>query len=138
MSQSRKSIGTQWETDVVNFLRSTLGARGVAFKPRQEGLVDVGDIHVDADFVLQCKNWRTWSKADLHKFVDAANLQARQAGRPYGASCVKRRKAPGSTGSVKTGLVTMDLETFAQVVHDLREGREAVEELEERDYDSES
>ena len=128
---SKKATGTGWETAVVNYLRSQLGSSQYAYKPRQEGHTDVGDIHVDADFVLQCKNWKTWSKQDLYNFVDAANEQAIAAKRAYGAACVKRRKAPGSSGSVQDGLIIMDLDTFTKVVHDLQDGREALSRLED-------
>ena len=126
MSNSRKARGTAWETAVVNFLRRETGGGIPVFKPRQEGQADCGDIHVDADFVLQCKDWKSWSKQDAYNFVDAADEQARVAARPWGVSVVKRRKAAGSSGSVASGLVSMSLDTFAAIVHDLAEGREAL------------
>lgn len=130
---NRKAIGTVWETAVVNFLRDRTASK--VSKPYQQGPADVGDIHVSSDFVIQCKSWSTWSKADLHRFIDAADLQAYHAGRPWGVAVVKRRKATGSTGSVGSGVVAMSLDTFAEMVVDLEEGREALTTLEEMDTD---
>lgn len=132
MANPNKARGTRWETAVVNFLRLRTGRDVPVFRPRQEGHADSGDVHVDADFVLQCKDWERWSRGDLFNFVDDAQLQAIHAGRPWGAACVKRRRGKGSTGSVETGLVVMPLDIFAEIVHDLSEGREAIAALEER------
>jgi len=130
---ANKARGTKWETAVVSFFRSTLHSTIKAYRPAQTGFQDVGDIHLAEDFVLQCKDWEKWSKADLWKFVDAANLQAIHAGKPWGVAVVKRRKAPGSPGSVETATVAMDLGTFAEIVTDLTEGREALQRLEDLD-----
>ena len=130
---SRKATGTQWETAVVNYLRDKTSSK--VFKPRQEGTHDVGDIHIAEDYVLQCKNWAYWSKQDIYNFIDAADLQATHAKRAYGAAVVKRRKAGGSSGAVSSGIVAMSLDSFAGILVDLEEGREALATLEDMDTD---
>lgn len=130
---ANKARGTRWETTVVNYLRSVLHRSTDVYRPAQVGFQDVGDIHLAEDFILQCKDWEKWSKADLWRFTDAANLQAIHAGRPWGVAVVKRRRdgGTGSTGSVDTATVAMDLATFGEIVSDLVEGREAINRLEE-------
>jgi hypothetical protein len=130
MANPNKDRGTRWETEAVRFLASRLPSGVFNSKPRQAGAADVGDIHVAEDFVLQCKDWATWSKKTLYDWIDDANLQAIHAGRAYGAVVVKRRRAPGSTGRPNSAVVAMSLDTFADILVDLLEGRDALETIE--------
>ena len=126
---ANKARGTRWETAIVNFGRRQVHSSVPVTRVVQAGQADQGDIHVGSDFVLQAKDWQSWGKQDLWNFVEAAQLQAQHAGRPYGVAVVKRRKGNGSTGAVGTATVAMDLETFYSIVTDLEEGREALERL---------
>lgn len=135
MANNNKARGTRWETALQNYWRRVTGPTVAVYKPRQEGHADNGDLHVDEDFVVQAKDWERWSRQNLYDWVDAAQLQAVHAGRPWGVACVKRRKGKGSSGKVETGVVAMTVETFGELVNDLAEGREALKLLEEMDYE---
>jgi hypothetical protein len=129
---ANKDRGTRWETAIVNYLSGSLHTSIRVNRAVQSGYADVGDIHVGEDFTLQAKDWEKWSKADLWKFVDAAERQAIHAKRPWGVAVVKRRRdaTTGSTGSVGDATVAMSLSTFSEILHDLQEGKEALESLE--------
>ncbi len=89
MSNPRKAKGTRWETAVTRYLRD----QGIyAYKPRQEGYRDVGDIHAPP-FVLQAKDWKDVVSA-LREGTDGARLQAHHAGLPFGAAVIKRARKP--------------------------------------------
>lgn len=89
MSNPQKAKGTRWETAVTNFLKD---AGLFAYKPRQEGFRDVGDIHVPP-FVLQAKDWRDVVSA-LREGTDGVQLQRLHAGLPFGAAVIKRARKP--------------------------------------------
>ena len=132
---ANKDKGTRWETAIVNYLSGNLHNSISVRRAVQAGYADVGDIHLGEDFTLQAKDWDKWSKADLWKFVDAAERQAIHAKRPWGVAVVKRRRdaTTGSTGSVEAATVAMSLATFMDIVADLQEGKEALEALEAED-----
>jgi len=89
VSNPRKAKGTRWETAVTRFLRD----HGVfAYKPRQEGFRDVGDVHAPP-FALQAKDWKDVVSA-LREGTDGARVQAVHAGLPFGAAVVKRARKP--------------------------------------------
>lgn len=89
MSNPNKARGTRWETAVTRFLRD----QGIyAYKPRQEGARDVGDIHAPP-FVLQAKDWKDVTGA-LREGVEGARVQKLNAGLPFGAAVVKRARKP--------------------------------------------
>lgn len=97
MSSPQKAKGTRWESAVTDFLRAA-GLR--AYKPRQEGLDDVGDIHA-GPAVVQAKDWRSWESA-IREGLDGAVRQAaawdarlRGAGAPsMPVAVVKRARRP--------------------------------------------
>lgn len=89
MSNPRKAKGTRWETAVVRWLRD----QGLyAYKPRQEGFADVGDIHAPP-VVLQAKDWKDVVSA-LREGTDGVRLQRLRAGLPFGFAVVKRARRP--------------------------------------------
>jgi hypothetical protein len=135
MMGANKDRGTRWESAIVTYLATTLHNSISVRRAAQAGYADVGDIHLADDFIIQAKDWARWSKADLWKFVDAANLQAIHAGRPWGVAIIKRRRdaSTGSTGAVGDATVAMSLATFSEIVSDLVEGREAIERLDGMD-----
>jgi len=108
MSNPAKARGTRWETAVLAYLRERLDAR--AYKPRQEGHKDVGDIHA-ADAVWQAKDWKSWEAA-MREGLDGAVLQAEHAGRPYGIAVVKRIRRP--VGEAYAVMRLADLVTLLQ------------------------
>lgn len=89
MTNPQKAKGTRWETAVVRYLRD---AGLYAFKPRQEGFRDVGDIHVPP-FTLQAKDYRDVVTA-LRNGIDGVQVQRLHAGLPFGAAVVKRARKP--------------------------------------------
>lgn len=103
MASPNGQKGTAWETACERFL-APLGAER---KPRR-GARDISDLHARG-WALECKNE---ARAQWAAYVDEANAEAANAGLPYGAAVVKRRRGPGSPGTVETGYVVMDLETF--------------------------
>jgi len=136
MSNPNKARGTAWETATVRFLRGRLG--GPVFRPAQTGAHDSGDVWLGADFVLQCKDWQRWSRRDLSGWLADVQAQAEEARRAWGVVVVKSRREPKvSAGSVAEGIVSMRLDTFAEMVYDLEEGREALSKLEEFENGSE-
>ena len=100
-----KRKGTAHETAIVNYLTSQgIDARRVV----QTGRYDQGDIHVEADWVLEAKNCKEISPAE---FVKQAIREAQNAGRQFGVAVVKKRGA-----NIKDSYVMTDLETFARIL----------------------
>lgn len=89
MANPQKSKGTRWETAVYRFLQN---AGIFAYKPRQEGWKDVGDIHAPP-FTLQAKDWKDVTSA-LREGVEGARVQKAHADLPFGAAVVKRARKP--------------------------------------------
>ena len=108
MANPNKAKGTRWESAIAAFLREVL-TRLQVWKPRAEGLRDVGDIHVPP-FVLQAKDYKDVATA-LRVGVAGAEEQARNADLPYGAAVLKTRgKGPAE------GRVVMSLATFRRAL----------------------
>jgi hypothetical protein len=116
MANPNKARGTRWESATAQYLRTESAGAVQAHRPAQVGRQDVGDVHVDADWILQCKDHQKWSKASLLGWLEAAGRQALAAGRPWAAVVVKRRRGEGCSGAVGEGLVLMRLETFAELL----------------------
>lgn len=111
MSNPAKAKGTSWESAIRDFLVE----RGIpAYRPAQAGSKDVGDLHGVSPFVLQAKNYKDLASA-LRNGVDGANLQRVNAKERWGAAVIKRARK-----GVSAGYVVMDLETFAEVLAELR------------------
>ena len=107
MANPNKARGDRHERETRNFLAEVFGR--LVKRPRQEGLQDVGDIHV-SPFVLQAKNWRD-TVAAIRAGVEGAEEQARNAEEPYGVAVVKMR-GKGAAYS----RVVMTLATFRRVL----------------------
>ncbi|MEV6730052.1 hypothetical protein [Streptomyces sp. NPDC051364] len=104
MANPNKAKGTQWESDVRNYLNMTGGLVDVygrfrdpfdphnVRRPAQEGAADVGDVHA-VPFVLECKNVK---RPSVPGFLRQAEVEAVHAGFPYGVAVVKvPRQGPG-------------------------------------------
>lgn len=107
MANPNKAKGTRAETEVTNYLREA-GLR--AFKPRQEGHKDVGDIHV-GPFTLQVKNYPRDLLGAIRDAVKGYQVQRVNAGLPFGAGVVKRPRMP-----ISEAYVVIRLEDFPEVV----------------------
>lgn len=103
-----KSKGTRWESSVRDFLNSTGQS---ATRVAQAG-ADVGDVHLNGLYALQCKDVAQQRYAE---WVPAAEQQAANAGLRFSAVVHKRRNAP-----VGDGLVVMSLDAFADITNRLR------------------
>lgn len=106
MSNPQKAKGTRWETAVTRFLKD---AGLFAYKPRQEGRYDVGDIHVPP-FVLQAKDYRD-VVTGIRQGVEGVAEQRLHAGLPFGAAVVKRARKP-----VEDAYLVMRLGDFPDLV----------------------
>jgi hypothetical protein len=113
VSNANKAKGDRWERPVLKFLQEVFGR--AALRPRQEGHVDVGDVHI-SPFALQLKDE---AKHNFSSYVNDADKQALAAGEPFGAAVVKRRRYP-----VGAGYVVMTLTTFRDVLVRLRRAEE--------------
>ena len=111
MSNSNKAKGSRTELEAVTYLQERFGRS--AFRPHQEGHVDVGDLHLPP-FVIQAKNWSDVTSA-LREGLVGARRQAAAAGEPFGVAWIKRR-GKGPAGAY----VVTDGETFRDVVDRLR------------------
>lgn len=112
MSNPQKAKGTRWETAVTRFLRD---AGLYAYKPRQEGFRDVGDIHVPP-FALQAKDWKDVVGA-LREGTDGARVQRGHAGLPFGAAVIKRARRP-----IEDAYVVVRLGDFPDLVRAVTRG----------------
>lgn len=109
MSNPNKAKGNHWELPVLRYLQEVFGR--AALRPRQEGHVDVGDVHL-SPFALQLKDE---ARHDLSGYVRDAEKQAAAAGEPFGAAVVKKRRA-----ATEDGYVVMSLRTFRALLVRLR------------------
>jgi hypothetical protein len=89
MTNPQKEKGTRWETAITRFLQD---AGLFAYKPRQEGHKDIGDIHVPP-FVIQAKAYKDILAA-LRDGVEGAAVQKLHARMPFGVAVVKRPRKP--------------------------------------------
>lgn len=110
MSNPNKRKGTLWESAIVTFIRERIGLR--AYRPAQSGLRDEGDIHGVDPFILQAKDDKSFA---ISKWVADAEAQAVNAGQPFAAVVVKKRRA--STGRA---YVIQSLDQWVQVLALLR------------------
>lgn len=108
MSNPNKQKGTAWESAVRDYLNRTLDLVGPTGKPRdpfsaltvrrpaQEGAQDVGDVWA-VPFVLECKDVKNPA---VPTFLRQAEVEAHNAGFPYGVAVTKTRRASVSVGRV--------------------------------------
>ncbi|WP_172385198.1 hypothetical protein [Streptomyces sp. MNP-20] len=114
VANPNKVRGTQWESDVRDYLNAALGlvdergrfldpfnAHNVR-RPAQEGAADVGDVHA-VPFVLECKDVKGPAAPT---FVRQAEVEAGNAGFPYGVAVVKTRRQNVRRGRVHFGVST--------------------------------
>lgn len=108
MTNVNKNKGTRYESAVRDYLNSTGQS---AHRIAQAG-ADVGDIHLNGSWALQCKDA---SQQRYKEWVDDVDDQRVAAGLRFGAVIHKRRNAP-----VGDGLVVMSVDTFAEITNRLR------------------
>ncbi|MBP2323323.1 hypothetical protein JOF56_003708 [Kibdelosporangium banguiense] len=113
MSNPNKARGDRWERSVLDFLREVFGR--AAIRPRQEGHIDVGDVHL-SPWALQLKDE---ASHNFSGYLNDAEKQAAAAGEPFAAAVVKRRRY-----SVDRGYVVMTLATFRRATARLRRAEE--------------
>lgn len=107
MANPAKAKGTLFETAVERYLKDA-GLR--AYKPRQTGRYDIGDIHLEDDIILQAKAWANIATA-LVAGVKGATAQAGHAKREYGIAVIKKPR-----GAIADAYVVMPLHTFVKFV----------------------
>lgn len=112
MANPNKVKGTQWESDVRNYLNEAMGLIDEYGKfldpfdphnvrrPAQEGAADVGDVHA-VPYILECKNVK---RASVPTFLRQAEVEAVNAGFPYGVAVVKVHRQSVRRGKVHFGM----------------------------------
>lgn len=106
MSNPAKQKGTRFESEVVQYLRE----QGIgAYRPAQAGFKDTGDVHGLDGITLQCKAYRNMTDA-LREGIKGAQVQAVNAGVPYGLAVIKKPRA-----NIKDAVVALSLEDFARL-----------------------
>ena len=108
MTNANKNKGTRWESAVRDYLNSSGQS---AHRSAQAG-ADVGDVHLNGVWALQCKEQAQQRYAE---WVPAAERQAANAALSYSAVVHKKRNAP-----VGDALVVMTLDTFSELTNRLR------------------
>jgi hypothetical protein len=114
VANSQKAKGTRWETAVLRFLRD---AGLYAVKPRQEGFLDVGDIHAPP-FVIQAKDYSDLL-AGIRASVDGYQVQRSNAGMPFGVGVVKRARKP-----VEDAYVVIRLADLTDLIRAVQRGEQ--------------
>jgi len=107
-SSANKAKGTRVETEVVRFIAERKPY--LVERRAQHGALDRGDVVGIPDWAIEIKNVKDWSSR-LGSFVAEAEVEAENAGVPFGAVVVKRRN--DSTGR---SYVVMSLERFVEGV----------------------
>jgi hypothetical protein len=117
VSNPAKAKGTRWESALRDYFR----AHGIpAYRPAQEGRLDVGDLHGLDPFVGQAKDYADTTTA-LRVGTDGATAQAENAGRDYGVAFVKRARA-----AVWRGYAVMTVQTFVYLLKRLQRAETAL------------
>ena len=118
VANPNKQKGTAWESSVRDFLNAELdrvdeyGKLRDPFdglnirRPAQEGARDVGDVHA-VPFVLEAKDV---AKPTVPSFLRQAEVEAINAGFPFGVAVVKIRRA-----NVRAGKVHFTIRTWTRV-----------------------
>lgn len=107
MTNANKAKGTRYESAVRDYFNST----GQAAHRLSQAGADVGDVHLNGSWALQCKDV---AQQRYKEWVDAVDDQRLAAGLRFGVVVHKRRNAP-----VGDGLVVMSLDTFSEVTNRL-------------------
>lgn len=111
MANPSKAKGTDFEVNQV--LPALVAYWPEAERRAQSGSQDRGDFHIPGEkrFIIEAKN-RT--QLALPKWLREAEVEAKNAGVPYGVVCHKRKgtRVPGEQ------YVTMTLDTFLGLVAD--------------------
>lgn len=116
MANANKRKGTLWESNVREFLNSS---GNDAHRVAQAG-EDVGDVFLNSEFTLQCKDVAASRYAE---WLRSAKEQAVAAGRRWGIVVHKRRQKGAGDG-----YVVMDLDTFAEIVLELKVAKQLARE----------
>ncbi|WP_157601821.1 hypothetical protein [Promicromonospora kroppenstedtii] len=106
MTNPNARKGSLFERQVRDYL---VEAGIFAYRPRQEGHKDVGDIH-SPPFVLQAKNYRD-ILTGIREGVEGVRVQKGHARMPFGVAVVKRPRKP-----IEDAYVVMRLGDFPQLV----------------------
>jgi len=108
VSHPNKIKGTRYEGEVADYI----DARKPYPVERRalHGSVDRGDLVGVPDWAIECKAVQAWAK-ELHSFIHEAEVQAENAGVPFGCVVVKRRNRP-----VEDSYVVMSLRQFTEVL----------------------
>ena len=112
MSNPQKAKGSQWERDVVKYLKET-GHRWVERAYGAGRQDDRGDITGLPGWVLECKNHKAM---DLAGWIAEANVERANANAEYTVVVVKRKGKPAANG-----YVVMELEQFSRILRELNE-----------------
>jgi hypothetical protein len=104
MPNANKAKGTRFESAVRDFINSVGVNRATRVAQAGE---DVGDVHVNGMFALQCKDV---TASNYSKWIVDAKEQARAAKVPFSAVVHKRRQR-----KVGEAYVVMDLDTFTDI-----------------------
>ena len=110
MSNPNGDRGRRWEKALVDYLRERHGRQAVV-KPRQEGYIDVGDVHL-SPFVIQAKDE---ASHNFSGYINDAEKQAAAAEEDFGVAVVKRRRY-----ATEKAYVVHTLASFSRLVSRLR------------------
>ncbi len=106
MTNKSKEKGSRYEKAVADYLKSC-GYTEVA-RQRGTGTLDQGDLAGLRHWVVECKDH---GHPQWWDFVRQANVEATNAGKPFGVAIQKKRNA-----SVEDSIVMMDLKTWVEVL----------------------
>ena len=110
MTSPQQAKGGKWEREVLSFLRTHGFPR--AYRARQEGYNDVGDIHAGG-FVLQAKDWLRWTDA-IREGLDGAVVQAENANAAMGTGMLPAAVVKRARHGVGDAYVVMRLADFVR------------------------
>jgi len=115
MANPNKRKGTAFESSVSRFVAAAIPGSVRVFRPPPMGRFDVGDVHIGGAVVLQCKDYGTWGKSLVSKWLSDVEVQAGHAGAPLGVVVIKQRREAGvSSGAASDSVVVMSAGTFAE------------------------
>lgn len=109
MANRNKRIGTQFETDIVNFVHAggPNGTHIIARRLGQTGLKDIGDVELHGRHYYATLQAKDWANFDLAGWVDDMEEQCANAGTDFGFVVAKRRRKNISKAYVITTLEQM-------------------------------
>lgn len=105
MANPQKAKGSQWERDVVAYMRAAGYDMERRFGAGQHN--DKGDLVGDPGFVYECKNHKTYQ---ISTWLEEASVERENAGATFGFVIAKRPRK--STGEA---VVMMTLDQYIQL-----------------------